>query len=407
MRTTRLWKTGLFAAVAVLPAPAASQLASSLQARTEMLVPADGGGLRGWSSLGGSVALDRAHLALLAEASALTDGSSWHGRGSFGGSVMAPAIGPLQLSIGGSVFRAGPPHLTSHWASATQARASFRFGAWGAWTGIDARRTPAADSIGEGATPAIGGWRQLGSAVVSVSLAPRRFRVGGTASTLREVMHTDSVFNDTLGRWTTFQHPVTVGDSGRAARHLRWDQAEARVFWSRGRIAADATFGARIAGDFGSALWGTISGLYVLTPRIVLLAGAGSQPGEPGSAWERRSVATLGVRVLGPPEPAHRPPPEIRPGAADFRLEPRRDGRYTVSLRVPYARTVEISGDFTDWKPVALSRAGLDRWEAVVAIVPGTYYVNVRVNGDRWMAPPGVPEVEDEFNGTVGLLVVP
>jgi hypothetical protein len=32
--------------------------------------------------------------------------------------------------------------------------------------------------------------------------------------------------------------------------------------------------------------------------------------------------------------------------------------------------------------------------------------VNIRVNGDAWTAPPGTPSIEDEFNGTVGLVVV-
>jgi hypothetical protein len=32
--------------------------------------------------------------------------------------------------------------------------------------------------------------------------------------------------------------------------------------------------------------------------------------------------------------------------------------------------------------------------------------MNLRVDGDRWTAPPGTPAVADEFNGTVGLVVV-
>jgi hypothetical protein len=405
MRMSRVWGTSLFAA-AVLPAAASAQVASSVVGRTEMHAPAHGEGWRGWSALGAALSLDRARYGLSAEAEALTDGDAWNGRGSFGGLLLAPALGPLQLSVTGDLTRSGPRGHSSAWSAAAQARASLRAGPWGLWTGLDARHAGDADSVGERATPVIGGWRQLGPAILSVQLAPRRFRVDGTASTIREELRTDSIFNDTLGRYEEYQHYVTVGDSGRAARTLRWDQAEARLFWAYGRLAADATLGGRVGRDFGDALWAAVSALYVLTPRVVLVAGAGSRPGEPASLWQRRTFATLGVRLLGPPEPGYRAPPEIRPDAAAFQLRPTREGRYAVTIRVPNARTVELSGDFTDWKPVPLSRIAPDRWEAVLSIAPGTHYVNVRVNGDRWMAPPGVPEVEDEFNGTVGLLVV-
>jgi hypothetical protein len=39
-------------------------------------------------------------------------------------------------------------------------------------------------------------------------------------------------------------------------------------------------------------------------------------------------------------------------------------------------------------------------------MTPGTHRVNVRVNGDTWTAPPGMPTVDDEFNGRVGIIVV-
>lgn len=424
MRVSRTWSASLVVVAALVPSAAGAQLTSSLDARTEMWAPASGDGWRGLSALGGSLALDRSRWALTAEAAALTDGDRWERRGSAAALLLAPSFGPLQLSLSGNTGRRAIQNLTSdapepaiermeprrpanRWESSVQARASLGFGRWGLWSGVDARHASGADTIAERVTPVIGAWRQLGAAILSVSFAPRRFRVDGTASTVREELRTDSLWNDTLGIWEPWQHLVTFGDSGRAARSVRWDQAEARMFWSRGRIAADATLGGRVGSDFGNALWASVTGLVVLTPRVMLVAGAGSRPREATAAWERRSYATLGLRLLGPPEPEHRPPPEIRPDAADFRIDPERPGRYVLSVRVPHARRVEISGDFTQWKPIGLTRAAPDRWEAELAIAPGTHYVNVRVNGERWTAPPGLPEVEDEFNGTVGMLVVP
>jgi hypothetical protein len=73
---------------------------------------------------------------------------------------------------------------------------------------------------------------------------------------------------------------------------------------------------------------------------------------------------------------------------------------------VPNARTVELSGDFTGWKPMALTRAGNDRWEATLPITPGIHRLAIRVDGDAWTPPPGVNAVPDEFQGTVGVIVV-
>ena len=37
---------------------------------------------------------------------------------------------------------------------------------------------------------------------------------------------------------------------------------------------------------------------------------------------------------------------------------------------------------------------------------PGAYRMNLRVDGERWLPPPGTAAVDDEFNGRVGLVVV-
>jgi hypothetical protein len=87
-------------------------------------------------------------------------------------------------------------------------------------------------------------------------------------------------------------------------------------------------------------------------------------------------------------------------------MEAADSGRYRVTIHATSARTVELSGDFGGWRPVALDQVSPDVWEATLPLAPGTYHVNMRVNGDRWVAPPGLPVAEDEFNGTVGLLIV-
>jgi hypothetical protein len=56
---------------------------------------------------------------------------------------------------------------------------------------------------------------------------------------------------------------------------------------------------------------------------------------------------------------------------------------------------------------VALTRGRGDTWQVTLPLAPGAYRLNIRVDGDAWVAPPGTSTVQDEFNGTVGLVVVP
>jgi 1,4-alpha-glucan branching enzyme len=96
----------------------------------------------------------------------------------------------------------------------------------------------------------------------------------------------------------------------------------------------------------------------------------------------------------------------VRPATSSLEVA-RLDGvGYELTLHVPDARVVELSGDFNGWQPVVLHQTRPDVWETTLSVGPGTYHVNVRVNGDRWVAPPGLVTIADEFNGTVGLLIL-
>jgi len=116
------------------------------------------------------------------------------------------------------------------------------------------------------------------------------------------------------------------------------------------------------------------------------------------------------ARVIHDPQPLSRSPAN-GDGSAGFiaRLEvqPVPDGTVRVVVRTSAAATVEVAGDFTDWQPVALRRAGEDMWEHVLRISSGVHRLNVRIDGGKWTAPAGTSRVEDEFGGEVGIVAVP
>jgi hypothetical protein len=54
-----------------------------------------------------------------------------------------------------------------------------------------------------------------------------------------------------------------------------------------------------------------------------------------------------------------------------------------------------------------MTEAKPGEWETFVVLSPGSHRANVRIDGDRWVVPPGLPSIEDEFEGRVGVFVVP
>lgn len=183
-----------------------------------------------------------------------------------------------------------------------------------------------------------------------------------------------------------------------------WSDVEGRVAWRSRRATFDAVVGSRpsVAG-FQAAIWSRVGVGYTLSSRLGLAAAVGNDPARLGLGIPGTRFASLSLRVNPWRTPKLGSPVEL---PAAFVLKPEGDGNYRVTYMATGATTVEFSGDFDKWRPVSLVQSREGVWEAMIAIPPGTYHVNVRVNGERWVAPAGLPQAEDDFNGTVGVLVV-
>ena len=75
-----------------------------------------------------------------------------------------------------------------------------------------------------------------------------------------------------------------------------------------------------------------------------------------------------------------------------------------IRFRIPKAVQVELSGEPTSWTPVAMRRISGDWWQAELRARPGSYRMNVRVDGRNWSAPPGTVPTRDEFGGETGVV---
>jgi hypothetical protein len=291
--------------------------------------------------------------------------------------------------------------------SSIESALSFGGSKGGMWVGA---RAESGDSASRRLMPHIGLWRSVGRVIFTLNTQPHQGRVS-RPSNLGELGRLDSTRNDTTGTYTYWRHPVTTNhgagnDSGITGRIRQWSDIQASLGWAGNRIAVDARAGFRPKLDVApSTLWGRVTATAAVAPRLSIVASAGTDAARLWIGAPSTRFVSLGARIAPAALVRPAPPPHVRPAPASLELE-RVDSGYVVSVRVPQARFVELSGDFNQWHPIVLRQVRPDVWEAPITLARGTYRINLRVNGDRWMAPPGLAAIDDEFNGTVGLLVV-
>ncbi len=75
-------------------------------------------------------------------------------------------------------------------------------------------------------------------------------------------------------------------------------------------------------------------------------------------------------------------------------------------LRLPHATSVAVAGDFTDWRPRPMARAGED-WLLELTVPSGVHHFAFLVNGRNWFVPEDAPGVSaDEWGRRNATLVV-
>ncbi len=363
---------------------------------------------QGASRLAPSLRLDQRFARLSLDGSVVGSGQTvMLNHGTLDAAFSPAPMGALRLNVGGRAERLASSAYSPRTVTTLESSLSVSAGAGGAWLGAAVEHASQVDSGTVQPLLRAGVWRQIGEAMISVTTASRSARLGGKSSTLRTVFFADSIRNDTTGQMQYFQRLQTRGEAGKPSVAKFWSEIEIGASWSGGPLALDASFGARPAIDvFPRAFWGRLSAVVQATPGVAFIASGGNDPARISIGVPAMRVATLGLRLSTAAllRPVRTIP--VRPTTAAFELRPLGANVYVVILHVPRARTVELSGDFGRWKPIALDETHPDVWETTLTLPPGAYRMNLRVDGDQWRAPPGMATVADEFNGTVGILVV-
>ena len=183
----------------------------------------------------------------------------------------------------------------------------------------------------------------------------------------------------------------------------RWSSAEARLSWREDRWWATALVGRVGVAQQGASLWGGVQFGADIGRGASLLLGVATTSrllAAFGPAPERHNV-NLG---LGFNTAILSSRPSVAPAAA-FALTTAGIGRVRIMIHVAAARSLEFASDCTGWKPVAMSRTS-DGWVIEFAAARGLHRGNIRIDGGRWIAPPGLATTDDDFAGEVGIFVV-
>lgn len=233
-------------------------------------------------------------------------------------------------------------------------------------------------------------WRRILQGEVGVSLSGQRQRL--------RVIATPSITDDTL----QYTDVLAVLSTGAGALDVS--------------LSLGARAGAQLPFAGGDQrVWGGASLQLWLASSTAFLVGVGTYPvdvtqGFPAGRFvsfglrlgERRSAAaqmqSLARRTIAVARAA---------GVRGFSWHAADDATVAVRVRAPEARLVEVTGDFTNWRPLALTRGADGWWWARVPRRGATVIeLTVRVNGGAWIVPPGTESVRDEFGGVSGRAIV-
>lgn len=322
-------------------------------------------------------------------AGTLAQGGSgiWSLQGQLAGSAFTPSLGNLRAELAGSAGGSAHEDGTRTGELLARARLHFMQSAWGVWAGGGGGRTWDGDLWRDMLVGDLGAWARAGATTLVLSTEP-------------------AVVDDTI----------------------RYNDTELSARWATTRLELGGVVGARaghglptVAGS--KRAWGSVSATLWIGEHLGLVASGGSYPvdftqGYPGGrfvqagirmAIGKRERSTGDTHARGRDGNVDRDRPGDRAGGTRF-ISAFETGygagdQVTLRVRAPRARTVELSGDFTNWEAVPLERGASGWWTVTLPIQSGMHQVSVRIDGAAWVVPPGLMTVTDEA-GPAGLLSI-
>jgi hypothetical protein len=204
--------------------------------------------------------------------------------------------------------------------------------------------------------------------------------------------------------------------TGTVAGAIRYADATLSADWRRGAFAIGALAGAR-TGDLKYRPWAQAWGSWSLTACMALEAQAGTYPRDL-TGFDFGRYVNMGLRIQVGPR-AFRNDAAIAASmlassaarsadsASDVVVATLDSASVLATFLVPDVLTLDIMGDWNDWKPEPMRPDGAGHWEATVPRGQPTRRFMLLGDGTRTIIPVGVTRLPDDFGGEAGLLVVP
>lgn len=298
--------------------------------------------------------------------------------GSVGGSVYTRAYHALRGELSGFVGASRYERFAQYGHAYARARVHASNPDHGGWVDASGGRRYIAGQSGDVAVTGAGVWTRR--ALTTATLSVRRVDLGDT----------------------------TYADAELAGRFVR------------SAVDIDASTGARLfSRGGGRGVFGEAALTWWLSPMFALGVSAGRYPSDPvqGTVAGRYIGANVHVGVRGSRADLARPRETLRgrmpapssfarPMVLEMRVSPIANGWRTFVLRAPGARTVELMGDFTEWEPVAMGRAGEEYWQVALPVAIGAHRLNVRIDGGEWTVPLGLALAPDDLGGVSAIIVI-
>ena len=206
--------------------------------------------------------------------------------------------------------------------------------------------------------------------------------------------------------------PVTMGDS------IKYADSQLSFVMQRPLFDLSALVGGRVGDQLTSLggtarVWGNVSVSRWLTSNFAVVASGGTYPIDPTQGYPGGRFVSLGLRIASAARRVSSPSIDVSASPSDSNvasvvkfLTERNAGVVTFRIFAPSAQNVELTGDFTNWEPLAAAPVGDGWWTVARPLIIGKYQMNLRIDGGKWVVPPGLLAIVDEFGGNVGLLVI-
>jgi hypothetical protein len=245
----------------------------------------------------------------------------------------------------------------------------------------------------------VGTWVRYGKVVGALSLEQgvdivnrSRGAMGGGSDTLGS-----GIPGDTL--------PVSGGiDTLQRARPIT--DLTASLRWEFGRLETQIFAGARF-GNSQPARARTGGNLaYRLSNGLAVTARFEHLP-DREIALSRGNHFALGLRLLQMPRLGRRTSKANESPIRKFVVTSDANGTTTIRVHAPDAQSVEIMGDVTGWITLPLVAMESGWWYTKLTINSGVHHLNIRADSHPWGPPPGVPVIQNQYEGVVGVIIIP